>query len=393
MGPPCRGQKTVFTCRDKHVSEYGKAQRLCPYSLFALVTNSFVLLVCNYTVRCLRRRRPYSSNPTNPNPNKAKVAGSGTSKGEVSWQVYQSCQVCLLSKENQTSAHSPAFDDIARLTGLTTLGVIAKRGSDGGGAGIVTLEHPRSPVAEAYRSIRTGIRFASVDKPIRTLVVTSAGPDEGKSTVSANLAVVMAQSGQKVLLIDADLRKPGQHKLWSLPNNLGLTNALLSSQGTIDTDKLFTATPIDNLYVMTSGQIPPNPSELLGSQKMQQIIVQLLQSFDLLIFDTPPALAVTDAAVLGQIVDAMTVVMEANATREPALIQTMQQFQKGNVHVIGFILNRFRAQRSSSYYYYYYDRYYAEDEDGKTAHTHPRHRSSEEKSWKQRLWRTGRRSS
>ena len=285
-------------------------------------------------------------------------------------------------------------DDIARLTGLTTLGVIAKHGKEGEGAGMITLEHPRSPIAEAYRTIRTGIRFASVDKPIRTLVVTSAGPSEGKSTTAANLAIVMAQSGKKVLLVDADLRKPVQHKLWELPNNLGLTGALLFQQGTIDTDKLFTSTPIENLHVMTSGQIPPNPSELLGSQKMQQITEQLLQTFDLLVFDTPPVLAVTDAVVLGQIVDAVAAVIDAGTTREPALIQTMQQFQKGQAHVIGFILNRFQAQRSGSYYYYYYDEYYAEDESGETAHTgHRRHRSSAEKGWKQRLWRTVRRSS
>lgn len=285
-------------------------------------------------------------------------------------------------------------DDIARITGLTTLGVIAKHGKDGKGAGMITLEHPRSPIAEAYRTIRTGIRFASVDKPIRTLLVTSAGPSEGKSTTAANLAIVMAQSGKKVLLVDADLRKPVQHKLWQLPNNFGLTGALLFQQETIDTDKLFSPASIDNLHVMTSGQIPPNPSELLGSQKMQQITEQLLKTFDLIVFDTPPALAVTDAAVLGQIVDAVAVVIDAGATREPALIQTMQQFQKGQAHVIGFILNRFRAQRSGGYYYYYYDEYYSEDESGETTGSgHRRHHSTKEKGWKQRLFRAVRRSS
>jgi len=256
-------------------------------------------------------------------------------------------------------------DDIARLTTLSTLGIIAKR-KNGENGGFVTIEDPRSPVAEAYRAIRTGIQFAGVDEPMRTLVVTSPGPGEGKSTTAANLAVVMAQMGKKVALIDADLRKPTQHKRWGVPNTVGLTGALLMDDVLDDLENLLTPTAVDNLWLLTSGQLPHNPSELLGSHKLKQLTEQLLRNLDILIFDSPPTLAVTDPVILGQTMDGVIIVVDAGITREPALIHVLTEMEKVNAHVLGIVLNRFNSKSSSGYYYYYDSRYYHHDGDSKT---------------------------
>ena len=153
-----------------------------------------------------------------------------------------------------------------------------------------------------------------MDKPIRTLIVTSSGPSEGKSTTSANLAIVMAQTGQKVILVDTDLRRPVLHKTLGVPNNAGITTALLAGDQADMRDYL-QPTEIDNLTIMTSGPIPPNPSELLGSQRMKHVIDELSKLADIVIFDTPPVLVVTDAAVLGRQVDGVLLVADAGGTR------------------------------------------------------------------------------
>lgn len=255
-------------------------------------------------------------------------------------------------------------DDVARISGLSTVGVIAKQRSDGNGPGLITVEQPRSPIAEAYRAIRTGIQFSSIDKPVRTLVVTSSGPSEGKSTTAANLAVVMAQAGKRVVLIDADLRKPTQHKRWEIANTVGLTGALLFDESHMNFEQLLQKTKVENLWLVTCGQIPHNPSELLGSQKLVRLAERLLEEFDLLIFDTPPTLAVTDPVVLARAMDGVLVVADADTTREPALAQTLVELERVQAHVLGVVLNKFKARGDSGYYYYYYDRYryYTEDE-------------------------------
>ena len=254
-------------------------------------------------------------------------------------------------------------DDIGRVTGLVTLGVIAKTSSNGGGNEIVTLAQPRSPTAEVFRTIRTGVQFYSVDAPIRSLVITSPGPSEGKSTTAANLAVVMAQAGKKVVLVDADLRKPTQHKRWRIPNTMGLTGALVFAEEAENLDHLLATTEVENLKILSAGQLPPNPSELLGSNKLQQLVDRLLVDNDLIIFDSPPALAVTDAVVLSQAMDGVLLVADAGSTREPALGQTMQEFLKVNAHVIGAVLNKFQQRGKMGYYYYYYYNRYYEDDD------------------------------
>ena len=252
-------------------------------------------------------------------------------------------------------------DDIARLTSVSTLGVIA-RGKDDKTNAIITLEDPRSPTAEAYRTVRTGIQFASVDNPVRTIVVTSAGPGEGKSTTTANLAVVMAQANKKVILIDADLRKPTQHKRWGVPNTVGLTGALLMDELSANLDYLLAPTQVENLWLLTSGQLPHNPSELLGSHKLKLLTEHLLKDYDILIFDSPPALAVTDPVILSQEMDGVIIVVDAGSTREPALAHILSEMEKAKAHILGFVLNRYSNRSNAGYYYYYYNRYYREDD-------------------------------
>ncbi len=279
-------------------------------------------------------------------------------------------------------------DDIARITSASTLGIIARGKGDSPDA-IIALDEPRSPVAEAYRTIRTSIQFAGVDNPMRTIVITSAGPGEGKSTTAANLAVVMAQTGSKVVLIDADLRKPTQHKRWKLPNTVGLTGALLMDELSDNLDYLLTPTQTENLWLLTSGQLPHNPSELLGSHKLKQLTKQLLKDYDILIFDSPPALAVTDPVILGREMDGVIVVVDSGATREPAIIHVLSEMERVQAHVLGIVINRFQRRGDSGYYYYYYSRYY-ETDDNETSHDdkgdHPRRQSKPRRKSSQKNW-------
>jgi len=253
-------------------------------------------------------------------------------------------------------------DDVTRVTGLSTLGAIARlKDAAGTQRQLIAWVQTKAPETEAYRTLRTNIQFSSVDKPVRTLLVTSSGPGEGKSTTAANLAVVMAQTGQKVILVDTDLRRPVIHKTFGVPNNVGITTALLAGQD-IDLAAYVQPTEIENLTVLTSGPIPPNPSELLGSHRMAHVIEQLSQVADLVIFDTPPVLVVTDASVLGRQVDGVLLVADAGGTREQALVQTVGELRKTGVNILGIALNRLDSRSRGYYYYYYY--YYNTDEGG-----------------------------
>ncbi|MCX7668489.1 MAG: polysaccharide biosynthesis tyrosine autokinase, partial [Anaerolineae bacterium] len=241
-------------------------------------------------------------------------------------------------------------DDVARVSGLSTLGAIARLKDAGIQRQLIAWMHSKAPETEAYRTLRTNIQFSSVDKPVRTLVVTSSGPSEGKSTTAANLAVVMAQTGQKVVLVDADLRRPVLHKTFGVPNNVGSTTALLAGDD-VDLQSYLQPTEIDNLMIITSGPIPPNPSELLGSQRMRHIVDRLAQIADMVIFDTPPVLVVTDAAVLSRQTDGVLLIADAGGTREPALAHAVEELRKTGANILGVALNRLDS-RSRGYYYY-----------------------------------------
>ena len=181
---------------------------------------------------------------------------------------------------------------------------------------IITSVNPQSPISEQYRTIRTNIQFASADRKIQTIVVTSSGPSEGKSTTAANIAVVFANSGQRVLLVDADMRKPTVHKTFGLTNEVGLSKVLSSNNSVLEMSRPST---VDNLSILTSGPKPPNPSELLGSTRMNQVIEEARHLYDVIIFDMPPVVTVTDAQIMASKADGTLLVVRENVTRKDAL--------------------------------------------------------------------------
>ncbi|WP_409993893.1 CpsD/CapB family tyrosine-protein kinase [Saccharococcus caldoxylosilyticus] len=215
---------------------------------------------------------------------------------------------------------------------------------------LITIEDPKSPISEQYRTIRTNVQFSFVDAPMRSLMVTSTGAGEGKSTTAANLAVVFAQQGKKVLLIDADLRKPTVHYTFRLNNYMGLTNVLTGSAPLLPTCQ---ETNVENLSVLTSGPIPPNPAELLSSKAMEQCIQQLYNEFDLLIFDTPPVLAVTDAQILAHQCDGTVLVIESGGTEIEAAVKAKELLEAANAKLLGVVLNK-QKYRQGQYHYYQY---------------------------------------
>lgn len=214
---------------------------------------------------------------------------------------------------------------------------------------LITLTDPRSPISEQYKTIRTNIQFSVTDSEIRSIVVTSSGPEEGKSTTIANLAVVFAQQGKKVLLVDADMRKPTVHYTFRLDNIFGLTNILTKQRKLTDT---YQATEIDNLYVLSCGPIPPNPAELLASQAMDELLKDAYQTFDMILFDTPPVLAVTDAQILASKANGTILVVHSQKTITDAAIKAKELLQSANSKLLGVVLNQ-RKQKDSHYYYYY----------------------------------------
>jgi protein-tyrosine kinase len=214
---------------------------------------------------------------------------------------------------------------------------------------LITHFSPRAAISEQYRTIRTNIQFSSVDESIRTILVTSSGPEEGKSTTVANLAVVFAQQGKKVLLIDADLRKPTVHYTFQLDNTIGLTNVLTKQT---QLDKAAITTLVENLSVLSSGPIPPNPAELLGSKAMEDMLVAALGQFDIVIFDTPPVLAVTDAQILANRCDGTILVVGSGKTQIEPAMKSKELLLSSKGKLLGVVLNRKNAKDSQYYYYY-----------------------------------------
>lgn len=277
-------------------------------------------------------------------------------------------------------------DDVDRTVGLPTLGSIARIAGRDYPQKLITAREPRSPIAEAYRVLRTNIRFSSLDQPARSVLITSPSPTEGKSLTLANLGVVMAQSGLSVIVVDTDLRRPVLHNIFGLPNSRGLTDAVLSSKvgrahagqepglsvkdaaeslgspgpplhATASSNSGVNAyarqTDVDNLWLLPSGPLPPNPAEMLGSERMRHLLHELTSQADVVLLDSPPVLTVTDAAVLSTQVDATLLVLAAGETRRQSATKSAGELRRVGAEVLGVVLNGV-SERSGYYGNYYY---------------------------------------
>lgn len=217
--------------------------------------------------------------------------------------------------------------------------------------GLTVLDKPKSITAEAYRALRTNLGFADLDQDIRTILVSSPSPQDGKSTVTANLGIVLAQAGYKVIIVDCDLRKPMQHKIFSLDNHRGLTSHLVQQ---MPLENAVCKPPVENLTILTSGPVPPNPAELLNSQRVWDFWPVLLEHFDYVLVDSPPVLAVTDASILAPQMDGVIIVTRYGLTRKEQVREARDQFMKAKAHIIGVVLNQAKINASDNQYYYYY---------------------------------------
>lgn len=216
---------------------------------------------------------------------------------------------------------------------------------------IVTMANPKSAVSEAYRTLRTNIQFANVDNIMKRILFTSAGPGEGKSSTVANLAVSIAQSGKSVLIIDADLRNPSQHKIFKLPNNNGLSTTLVEEVTSL---AFVVNTDNEGLDLLVSGPIPPNPAELLGSKRMKQVLHDVSKAYDIVLIDSPPTIAVADSSVLAQSVDGVILVLASGEVNREYAVRAKEQLDKVGAKIIGTVLNKVEMNTKEHYYYYYY---------------------------------------
>ena len=221
------------------------------------------------------------------------------------------------------------------------------------GVNLVTQHDPKSPAAEAYKVIRTSIQFAKAGNSLKTIAITSCTPDEGKSTTAANLAIVLTQTGKRVLLMDCDMRNPTVHRNFKLSNKVGLSSCI--SLGTALADAV-QETELENLDALTSGVIPPNPSELLGSERMQHILARAQEEYDYVLLDTPPVLPVTDTLVLGSLVDGLILVLDSGEVKVEMARDVKAQLMHAGANILGVVLNKVRSEHHGygyGYYYYY----------------------------------------
>lgn len=216
--------------------------------------------------------------------------------------------------------------------------------------GLVTILNPKSIVAEQFRMVRTNLEFSIVDKDLKSFLVTSLAPSSGKSTISANLATTFAAQGKKVLLVDTDMRKPTIHKIFKLRNNEGLSTLITSKEAM--TSDYIEKIDVENMFILTSGPTPPNPAELISSKRMEQLIDEMEQIFDLVIFDTPPVLAVADSQIMAGKVDGTLFVLRKGVDRKEQIITAKERMDSVNANVLGAIYNRIEPTDASYYYEY-----------------------------------------
>lgn len=250
-------------------------------------------------------------------------------------------------------------EDVERLLGLPVIGYIAEMqftGKDAEREEIYVARQPRSPVSEAFRSLRTNLEFAGVNRPLRTLLITSTSPGDGKTTIATNLAAIISQSGRNVVLLDGDLRRPRVHRFLGIPNRAGLSDLFreVRSPETV----MHQVDPGQGLRVITSGSLPPNPTELLASARMTELLDELTRQNSVVIIDSPPTL-VADAQVLAARVDGVILVIHPGKTHADAVLATLEQLKRAEARVVGVVFNR--IPRNRAYYYggyRYYSGYY-----------------------------------
>lgn len=243
-------------------------------------------------------------------------------------------------------------DDARRALNLPVLGSVARFGGTGYADRLVYSAPENSKQAEAYRVLRTNLQFSTVGKPIKALMVTSSKPKEGKSTTASNLAIIVAQSGKRVILVDTDLRRPVQHRVFELDNTQGLSSAFLDSKVSID--RFLKPVTTDSLSVLPSGPVPHNPSELLDSARMIEVIEELKQRADIVIFDSPPVLSVADATILAAKMDGVLLVVDSGYTRRGTAKRSRDVLQGIGANLLGVVVNRAATRAESDYYDYSY---------------------------------------
>ncbi|MFY9296273.1 MAG: CpsD/CapB family tyrosine-protein kinase [Caldicoprobacterales bacterium] len=221
--------------------------------------------------------------------------------------------------------------------------------------GLINNKKIKSPIVEAYKTLRTNIQFSMPDGGPRTMIFTSSTPAEGKSTTAANLAISIAQSNKRVLLVDGDLRKSVLHRIFELPNLEGLTNILAENRDYLEVVK---PDVLENLDIITAGPKPPNPSELLGSRRMENFLEEAKKEYDTIIIDGPPVLAVTDAVILAPLVDGVVIVSAYGQATFDGVDRTKAMLERVDAKILGVVLNRIPVSQASEHYYYYY---YEED--------------------------------
>jgi non-specific protein-tyrosine kinase len=267
-------------------------------------------------------------------------------------------------------------EDVVKVMDLPVLGTIADMQKGKGSGVLVTDRYPQSPITESFRALRTSLDYYSVDNPIRTLEITSAGPAEGKSLILANLAIVMAQAGRRVVIVDTDMRRAMQHKIFDLVNDHGLSDAIMATGADLSVYnhelspqelamRSSDASQLDNpggpqpvelgtLHIVTTGPIPPNPADLIASQRMRDLIDDLKRQADIVLFDTPPVMVATDAIVLSRLVDGVLLLADAGHTKRGAARQAVERFHQVDANLLGVVLNRVSRREDSYYSYSYY---------------------------------------
>jgi capsular exopolysaccharide synthesis family protein len=273
-----------------------------------------------------------------------------------------------------------SIDDIDRYIHLPALAMIPAGGHTGGrlnlkgppanagpsdSTALAMLTDVRSPIAESYRHLRTSLLLSSAGQPPRTILVTSSQPSEGKTTTAINTAFMLAQTGAEVLIIDCDLRRPRLHTQFEVANSKGLTTWL---SGERDLDNLLQSYPkTPNLKLLTSGPVPPNPAELIGSEEMRRLLGLLSERFAHIIIDSPPAISFTDASILSTMVDGVMLVVHGGRSSRAVVRRAKQQLLDVGAHIFGVVLNNVKVESQDYYYSGYYSNYYSDADGGRDA--------------------------